>query len=43
MDEICGLKFHLLYVDMPQKYFFEIPPWEHHVIFITELDISTFD
>ena len=32
MDEICGLKFHLSYVDMPQ----EIPPCAHHVIFITE-------
>jgi hypothetical protein len=21
MDEICGLKFHLLYVDMPQDFF----------------------
>jgi hypothetical protein len=35
MDEICGLKFHLLYginVDMPP----EIPQCAHHVIFITE-------
>ena len=37
MDEICGLKFHLSYlVDMPQDFFLEIPPCEHHDIFITE-------
>ena len=35
MNEICGLKFHLSYVDMPQD-FLEIPPCAHHVIFITE-------
>ena len=36
MDEICGLKFHLSYVDMPQEFFLEIPPWAHHIIFIIE-------
>ena len=36
MDEICGLKFHLSYVDMPQDFFLEIPPCAHHVIFITD-------
>ena len=36
MDEICGLKFHLSYVDMP--------PCAHHIICITEfvLLIKTF-
>ena len=23
MDEICGLKFHLSYVDMPQEFFWK--------------------
>ena len=32
MDEICGLKFHLSYVDI----ILEIPPCAHLVIFITE-------
>ena len=34
MDKICGLKFQLAYVDMPQE--LEIPPCTYHVIFITE-------
>ena len=29
MDEICGLKFHLSYVDMPQDFFLEIPQCAH--------------
>ena len=36
MDEICGLKFHLSYADMPQEFFLEIPPCANHVIFVTE-------
>ena len=36
MDEICGLKFHLSHVDMPQEFFLEILPCAHHVIFVTE-------
>ena len=36
MDEVCGLKFHLSYVDIQQDFFLEIPPCAHHVIFITE-------
>ena len=36
MDEICGLKFHLSHVNMPQDFFSEIPPCAHHVIFVTE-------
>ena len=26
MDEICGLKFHLSYADVPQELVLEIPP-----------------
>jgi hypothetical protein len=37
MDAICGLKFHLTYVDMPKDFFLEILPCAHHVIFITEI------
>ena len=37
MDEICGLTFHLSYVDLPQDFFLEIPPCACHVIVITEL------
>jgi hypothetical protein len=36
MDEICGLKFQLSYVVMPQAFFLKIPPCAHDVIFITE-------
>jgi hypothetical protein len=36
MDEICGLQFHLSYVDMPQIYFLEIPPCALCFIFIAE-------
>ena len=36
MDEICGLKFHLSYVDMPEELFLESPPCTHHDISITE-------
>ena len=37
MDEICGLTFHLSYVDLPQDFFLEIPLCACHVIVITEL------
>ena len=38
MDEICGLKFHLIFVHMyiHHKFFIEIPPCAKGVIFITE-------
>ena len=36
--EICGLKFHLLYVHASQI-FFEIPPCPKEVIFITEFKV----
>ena len=36
MDEICGLKFYLLYVHTSQTFFIEIPPCAKKVIFITE-------
>ena len=38
MDEICGLEFHLSYVDCryATRIFLKIPPCAQHVIFITE-------
>ena len=39
MDKICGLKFHLLYVDMPQDFFLEISPCANRVIFVTEFEL----
>ena len=41
MNEICGLKFHLLYVDMPQDFFLEISPCANRVIFVTEFELLT--
>ena len=39
MGEICGLKFHLIYVDASQKRIIEISPCAKKVIFITEFAI----
>ena len=37
MGEICGLKFHLIYVcTYISNFFIEIPPYAKGVIFITE-------
>jgi hypothetical protein len=44
MGEICGLKFHLLYVHASQ-FFFEIPPCKKGVILLLNLPFwqkSTF-
>jgi hypothetical protein len=34
MDEICGLKLYLSYVDMPEDFFLEIASCADHVIFV---------
>ena len=41
MEEICGLKLHFSYLDMPQDFFWELPPCANHVIFITEFVLLT--
>ena len=38
MGTIFGLKFHLSYLHIPQRFFFEIPPCGKKVIFVNEFE-----